>query len=73
MYYNGEKVQLEDSVLYGNEEGIIKAIIHEGIFSEDLYHGDWEYLENGYLILTDFGILYLEDLDSDIILTNRIC
>lgn len=71
MYYNGEKVNLEDNVIDGFEEGIIKAIIHEDLFSEDLNPSDFQYLESGYLVLTDFGLLYLEELYSDIFLVSR--
>lgn len=71
MYYNGEIVNLEDSVLYGCEEGTIKGIIHQDLYSEDLFPSDWEHLEYGYIILTDFGILYLDELDNDLILVSR--
>lgn len=71
MYINGEKVQIEDKVIVGDEIGYIKAIFHEDIISEDINISDWNDFGFGYLIDTNYGLRYISTLDEDIFLLER--
>ena len=64
-YSNGKSLKLEDEVTLDKKyTGVIKAIIEEGLFSEEHTEEAWSYLKTGIIIDTDFGgIVHYQESD----------
>ena len=64
-YSNGKSLKLEDEVTLDKKyTGVIKAIIEEGLFSEEYTEEAWSYLKTGIIIDTDFGgIVHYQESD----------
>lgn len=76
MYSDGKIVQVGDLVnLWGDSwsKGRVKAILHKGLFSEELNKSTWESLDTrGYLIdSSEYGLILYEELDDGISLISR--
>ncbi|GBQ70733.1 hypothetical protein [Komagataeibacter xylinus] len=72
-YQDGRKVRIGDKVNLGNNaKGVVIGLIGQHLYADGYNAEDWDYLKNGFLISTDFGLLRLEEPDEDMKLLRRM-
>lgn len=71
-YCDGTKIQLADRVRLGNSDGMVVALIGEGLYESKYLLKDWSYLKHGILInFNKYGLIYYENIEQDIIFIER--
>lgn len=71
-YCDGTKIQLADRVRLGDSDGMVVALIGEGLYESKYLLKDWSYLKHGILInFNKYGLIYYENIEQDIIFIER--
>ena len=71
-YCDGTKIQLADRVRLGDSDGMVVALIGEGLYESKYLLKDWSYLKHGILInFNKDSLIYYENIEQDIIFIER--
>ena len=68
FYKNGTEIDVGDHVTFsGGHYGVVTLLIGGPEAGEGIISSEWNYLENGILMSTQFGIIHYEDSQLDMI------
>jgi hypothetical protein len=70
-YLDGREVCIGDKVIADNSNGTVVYLIETKQGSEKYPDGFWDYLKNGVMIETDFGLVHYAVVDTDVIFIER--